>query len=129
MMAEAHTKIRKQIAVQFLELVVAGQIDEAYRKYVDMAGVHHNAYFAAGFPALKKAMQDDQNQHPDKRLDVQNVLGDGELVAVHSHLIITQGQAEMSVVHLFRFAGDKIVEMWDVGQSIPVDSPNKDGAF
>ena len=129
MMAETQTQIRKHIAVQFLELVVAGQIDEAYRKYVDIVGVHHNAYFPAGFPALKKAMQDDQNQHPDKRLDVQNVLGDGELVAVHSHLIITQDQAEMSVVHLFRFTGDKIVEMWDVGQSIPADSPNKDGAF
>jgi predicted SnoaL-like aldol condensation-catalyzing enzyme len=128
-MAESQTQIRKQIAVQFLELVVAGQIDEAYHKYVDMQGVHHNPYFPAGFPALKQAMQDDQNQHPNKRLEVQNVLGDGELVAVHSRLIITHGQAEMSVVHLSRFTGDKIVEMWDVGQSIPDNSPNSGGSF
>ena len=57
---------RKQAAVQFLQLVVAGQIDEAYRRYVDLSGKHHNPFFPAGFPALKKAMIENHVQFPNK---------------------------------------------------------------
>jgi len=36
---------------------------------------------------------------------------------------------KQAAVHVFRFHSDKIVEMWDCGQPVPVDSPNKDGVF
>ena len=32
----------KEFAIYFLNMVVEGKIDEAYRKYVDMEGKHHN---------------------------------------------------------------------------------------
>jgi hypothetical protein len=38
---------RKQAAVEFLQLVVAGRIDEAYQKHVDLQDKHHNSYIAA----------------------------------------------------------------------------------
>jgi predicted SnoaL-like aldol condensation-catalyzing enzyme len=60
---------------------------------------------------------------------VKNVLGDGDLVAIHSHLIFTAGEPGMATVHIFRFEEGKIVEMWDIGQAIPVESPNRMGAF
>ena len=128
-LAYSQIQSQKHAAVQFMELVVAGLIDEAYQRYVDMGGIHHNPYFPAGFPALKKAMIEDQVQNPNKQLAIQNVLGDDDLVAVHSHLVPSPGQTGMLVVHLFRFQGGKIVELWDVGQLLPADSPNKDGAF
>ncbi|VVB84857.1 SnoaL-like domain protein [uncultured archaeon] len=120
---------RKQAAVQFLQLVVAGSIDEAYQKYVDMRGKHHNPFFPAGFPALKKAMIENHKQFPNKQLTVRNVLGDGDLVAVHSQIVLNPGETPIAAVHLFRFDGNKIVEMWDCGQPLPDDSPNEDGAF
>lgn len=120
---------RKDAAVEFLQLVVAGRIDEAYQKHVNMGGMHHNPFFPAGFPALQKAMADNHAQFPDKKLFVKHVLGDGDFVAVHSHLVPKSGDAGMVVVHLFRFQGGRIVEFWDCGQPIPADSPNRDGAF
>ena len=57
---------RKQAAVRFLELVVAGQIETAYQKYVDSGGRHHNPFFPAGFPALQKAMIENHVQFPSK---------------------------------------------------------------
>ena len=120
---------QKNMAVQFLQLVVAGQIEEAYRKFVNMNGKHHNPFFPAGFPALKKGMEENHNQFPDKQLMVKHILGDGDTVAVHSRLVMGKGERDLSVVHIFRFRGDKIEEMWDCGQFVPTDSPNKDGAF
>ena len=120
---------QKQVAQEFLQMVVAGDIEQAYRRYVDMQGKHHNFFFPAGFPALQKAMIENHAQFPNKRLAVKNVLEDGDLVAVHSRLILKEGGEEMAVIHLFRFKGDRIVEMWDIGHSIPGDSPNADRAF
>jgi len=122
-------KIYKKKAVEFLQSVVAGKIDEVYSKYVDMNGRHHNQYFKAGFPSLKEAMIENHTQFPNKKYEVKNVLGDGNLVAVHGRIIVKPGENEMAVVHLFRFNGDKIVEMWDCGQPLQADSPNADGAF
>jgi len=123
--AEAH----KQAAVQFLQLVVIGRIDAAYEKYVDLQGKHHNPFFPAGFPELKKAMIENHIQYPNKQLAVKHVLGDNGLVVVHSHIALRPGDPGMAAVHLFRFHEYKIMEMWDIGQPVPPDSPNTDGAF
>jgi predicted SnoaL-like aldol condensation-catalyzing enzyme len=119
----------KQIAKHFLELVITGKIDEAYEKYVDMKGKHHNMFFPSGFHALRDAMKENHVKFPNKQFVIKNALCEGELMAVHSHLVLSSGEQEMSVVHLFRFENGKIVEMWDCGQVIPKDMINKDGAF
>ena len=123
------TETQSQAAVQFLQLVTAGRIDEAYQRYVDMNGKHHNCYFPAGLPALKKAMIENHKQMPLKKYTVKNVIAGGNMVAVHAHLELKQDDRGMVVVHLCRFEGDKIVEFWDCGQAIPADMPNRDGAF
>jgi predicted SnoaL-like aldol condensation-catalyzing enzyme len=129
-MTHAHdVESDKEAAVQFLQLVVAGHINEAYGQFVDMRGTHHNPHFRAGFSELRQAMIEDHVRFPTKQLLVKHVLGDGDMVAVHSHLIVTAAETGMVVWHLFRFRDTKIVEMWDCGQPVPADSPNEDGTF
>lgn len=122
-------QICKQAAVEFLQLGTAGRVDEAYQKYVDMQGKHHNPFFATGFAALKKGMIDNHNQFPNKQLTVKHILGDGDLVAVHSHVVLSPGEKGVATLHLFRFRENKIIELWDFGQPVPADSPNQDGIF
>lgn len=124
-----HVNENKHAATEFLKFVVARKIDEAYQKYVDMGGKHHNAYFRAGFPALKQAMIEAHTQHPNTQLNIKNVLGDGDMVAVHSHVVMQPGTPGVAVVHLFRFQDGKIIEMWDCGMPIPEQVPNADGIF
>ncbi|MGD0750561.1 MAG: nuclear transport factor 2 family protein [Anaerolineales bacterium] len=119
----------KQAAIQFLKLIETGQIEEAYRRYAAANGKHHNPYFQAGFPALQKGMQENHDQFPNMRLTVKNVIGDGDLVAIHSQVVQSPGEAGVAAVHIFRFQADKIVEFWDVGEPVPADSPNEDGIF
>jgi predicted SnoaL-like aldol condensation-catalyzing enzyme len=120
---------RKNSAVNFLHLVVSGRIEEAYRLHVDPHGKHHNPFFPSGFAALQKAMTENHAEFPNKQITAKHVIADGDLVAVHSRLIMIPGEKEFATVHVFRFQGDRIVEMWDIGLPLPVDSPNEDGAF
>jgi predicted SnoaL-like aldol condensation-catalyzing enzyme len=126
---KSNIQARKEIALDFLHLVVAGDINDAFIKYVSMYGKHHNMYYSAEFTSLRQGMVENHTQFPSKRLMVKNVLGDGDLVAVHSNIVMKPGEPGIAVVHIFRFEGDRIIEMWDVGQAIPLDSPNRMGAF
>lgn len=119
----------KEKALDFLNTVVKGDIDEAYEKYVDMAGKHHNIYYPAGFAVLKQGMKDSEKEFPNKKFKTYLALEDGELVAVYSQVTLVPKEKEVAVVHIFRFGNGKIVEMWDTGQIIPADIPNSDGAF
>jgi predicted SnoaL-like aldol condensation-catalyzing enzyme len=119
---------RKAIAVEFLRLLRTGDRDGASR-LVAPGARHHNAYFAAGMPTLIDAAVQAAKQAPDRSSDVRLVLADGDHVAVHSHVFHQVGHPGVSVVHIFRFEGDRIAELWDVGQPVPADSPNADGMF
>jgi len=123
------TVSRKDAAVSFLRQVVAGRIREAYKEFIDPDFWHHNPYFRGDRKSLMAAMEENQGAYPDKILEVERVLEDGDLVAVHSHICMNSDDRGRSVVHICRFEGDKIVEMWDIGQEIPADSPNENGAF
>jgi predicted SnoaL-like aldol condensation-catalyzing enzyme len=120
---------QKKIAVEFLRQAAAGNARRAAEGVLKPDGVHHNVYFAAGWTPLLKAMDEAAQKAPDPRLDVKHVLCDGDLVAVHSHVVHKKGEPGFAAVHMFRFEGEQIAEMWDIGLAIPPDSPNADGAF
>jgi predicted SnoaL-like aldol condensation-catalyzing enzyme len=67
---------------------------------------------------------------PNKSFDVKRVVEDGDFVVTHS--LVVRGdprEPDISVVHIFKFEGDKVVELWDVGQLLSKDSPNENGPF
>jgi predicted SnoaL-like aldol condensation-catalyzing enzyme len=119
---------RKLAAVEFLRLAAAGQVETASR-LLHPGGRHHNPWFPAGWAALLAAMGEAAAQNPGTRLEVQRTLADGDLVAVHSRVEHGGGKPAIAVVHLFRFEEGRIAELWDVGQALPADTPNRDGAF
>jgi predicted SnoaL-like aldol condensation-catalyzing enzyme len=122
------TADRKQIATDFLRLARAG--DRAgIERLVTPGARHHNAYFAAGMPALFDAMIAAAKSAPERTSDVKRVLADGDYVVVHSHVRPKPGDAGFAVIHIFRFEGDRIAELWDVGQPVPEENPNSDGMF
>jgi predicted SnoaL-like aldol condensation-catalyzing enzyme len=120
---------QKKDAVEFLQMVVTGDIEKAFEKYVDMGGKHHNFFCLAGFEGLKKGMIENDAQFSHKNFIVKHILGDGDLVSVHSHLVLKPGELELATNHIFCFKNGKIVEFWDLAMPIPKDLPNKDGIF
>jgi len=49
--------------------------------------------------------------------------------AIATEFLTLCATGRVRVVHILRFEGDRIVELWDIGQEIPQDSPNEHGMF
>jgi predicted SnoaL-like aldol condensation-catalyzing enzyme len=120
---------KKEIAKNFLKLAANGHSHEGFRLYVGKNFKHHNAYFKGDADTLMLAMEESARTNPNKIFKIHHILEDGNLVAVHSHLKQTPVDVGFAVVHILKFEGDKIVELWDLGQPVPKDILNENGMF
>jgi predicted SnoaL-like aldol condensation-catalyzing enzyme len=131
-------KARKDIAVEFLNLIALGRPKDGLF-FFDPDCRTHNPYIVGGMKELIDAMIAVQKQgaegilkgsKADFKLIIKKVLADGDVVAVHT-LVAGSNLKDggLRQVHLFRFQGDKIVEYWDITQDIPMNAPNAAGAF
>ena len=123
------TDQNKESAINFLKLASTGKVRDAYLKFVGEGFKHHNPYFEGSAGALEAGMQENADQNPEKSLDVKQILAEGDLVAVFSEVHHTRGDHGAAVIHIFRFENGRIVELWDVGQEVPENSPNQYGMF
>jgi predicted SnoaL-like aldol condensation-catalyzing enzyme len=119
----------KGTATEFLRMVAAGRVREAYATFVDTGFRHHNPFFRGDAQSLMAAMGENAAANPDKVLEVLRAMQDGNLVAVHSRVTQRPGDRGAALVHIFRFEGGLIAELWDIGQPVPADSPNEHGMF
>ena len=117
------------IATSFLRMCARGEVRDAYDRYVSQDFVHHNAWFAGDRESLLRAMEESAAKEPNKSFEVRQVIDGGDKVAVLSHLKRADANLEYAVVHIARIVDGKIVELWDLGQEIPKDSPNELGMF
>ena len=123
------TSDHKQIATDFLMLASKGNARAAFSKYVGKDFKHHNIYFKGDGESLMIAMEDNAMKNPNKIFDIKRSLQDGDLVATHSHVRQKPGDPGAAVVHIFRFDADKIAELWDLGQPVPLETVNENGIF
>ena len=119
----------KQTAIDFLMLASKGNSKEAFNKYVSKNFKHNNIYFKGDGESLMIAMEDNAKKNPNKIFDIKRSLEDGDLVATHSHVRQKPGDPGAAVVHIFRFEDDKIAELWDLGQTVPLETVNENGIF
>jgi predicted SnoaL-like aldol condensation-catalyzing enzyme len=117
----------KDAAVSFLTMASRGDVREAYSKFVGADFKHHNPYFEGSADTLMTAMEENARDNPNKTLDMKLAIEEGDLVAVHSHVRLKPDRPGGAVVHIFRFEEGRIVELWDVGQEVPEQSPNQYG--
>jgi predicted SnoaL-like aldol condensation-catalyzing enzyme len=120
---------RPDTVTGFLRMCARGDVREAYERHVSPDFVHHNAWFPGDRQSLLEAMEQSAAAEPNKSFEVKQVIEGGDRVAVLSHLVRAGAGAEYAVVHIARIADRKIVELWDLGQEIPKDSPNALGMF
>jgi predicted SnoaL-like aldol condensation-catalyzing enzyme len=128
-MTDARPPSNVAIATDFLRLVCAGRVDEAYDDYVGAVFRHHNPWFRGDAASLREGMAQNAAQFPEKRIEFKKTLEDGDQVMVMSLMRHAPDLPAYALVHVFRFAGGRIVELWDVAQEIPAQSRNDNGMF
>lgn len=74
-------------------------------------------------------MKENHQEYPGKIFEIQHVIAEDPLVAVHSPLRMNEDDKGMGTIHMFYFQDGKIVEMWNIVQQVPKDSPNENGMF
>jgi predicted SnoaL-like aldol condensation-catalyzing enzyme len=121
---------RKELAIQFLKMASQGEVRSAYDRFITPSFIHHNLYFKGDRDSLMAAMEEASRKSPNRSLDVKQCFEDGETVITHSLVTRMDPKAPgIAVVHIFRFEGDRVAELWDLGQPVPPDSPNENGPF
>jgi predicted SnoaL-like aldol condensation-catalyzing enzyme len=116
----------KDSAIAFLRLAAEGKVDESYTEYAAPDLRHHNPHFSGEADALAAGMRASAEEHPDKVLEIQRALEDGDLVAIHSRVRLDQ-DTDVAAIHLFRFEDGRIAELWDITEPIPADSQTGTG--
>jgi len=119
----------KDIATEFLRLAASGLVRQAYAQHVGAGFRHHNPYFRGDAESLMEGMAANAAKNPNKVLQIRQAIQEDDHVAVFSHVKQQPSDAGAAVVHIFRFEGRRIVELWDVGQPVPEDSINDNGMF
>jgi len=118
-----------ETAIAFLKECAAGRAKDAFAAHVAPGLCHHNPHFAANPDTLAAAMDANAREFPEKTFEVQRSVEQGDLVMVHSRVRMTPNGEDIAVVHILRFSGDRIAELWDVATPVPPNSPNTNGAF
>ena len=110
---------KKIIAQDFLTLCAKGESRRAFELYVANNFKHHNAYFKGDRKSLMIAIEESAVSSPNKVFEIQRILEDGNLVAVHSKVQLEKEEITLAIMHIMQFEGDKILELWDFGQAVP----------
>ena len=119
---------RKEIDASFLRLASSSEVRKAYEQFIHPQFRHYNAFSKGDRESFLKAMEEHAEQFPDKIYETLRVLEDGDYVAVHGKVVLSP-DSQWSVIHIFRFEDDEIIESWEASQQVLKDSPNENGLF
>jgi predicted SnoaL-like aldol condensation-catalyzing enzyme len=120
---------KKDLAVSFLQLASSGEAREAYRRYVHPQFRHHNPYFKGDRESLLAGMEESAVIFPEKVFEAVRTFEDGDFVVVHGKVRLKPEMPEITLIHIFRFWDDLIIEEWEAAQEVPQESPNENGMF
>ncbi len=119
----------KEIVIGFLTDVTSGRVFEAYEKYASIEFKHHNLYYKGDLISLRNGMYQSDQNFPNKKLEIKNIIAENDMVMVHSHVKLVPDDAGFIIAHIFKIKDSKIIELWDFGQQIPDSYPNENGPF
>jgi predicted SnoaL-like aldol condensation-catalyzing enzyme len=120
---------QKDVAVRVLKGVFERGDTTVVDRFVRPDYIQHNPLAPDGAETLKNLGTAIHAQFPDAEYRVKRVISEGDLVLVHSNVVMTPGTKGQAVVDIFHFQGGKIAEHWDVGQNVPEMSANGNDMF
>ncbi|GAA3841377.1 nuclear transport factor 2 family protein [Streptomyces phyllanthi] len=125
----ARLNYQKSVAVRVLKGVFEQGDTEVVDRFVRPDYIQHNPLAPDGAETLKNLATAVHQQFPDAEYDVKRVISEGDLVLVHSNVVLAPGTRGSAVFDIFRFQGGRIAEHWDTGQEVPETTANGNDMF
>lgn len=114
----------KARAIVFYRMAYEGEPRKAIETYVGDQYIQHNPDVEYGLEGFINYFERMQREYPQKSIEFVRCIGEGHLVALHTHQI-WPGNDQYVTMDFFRFdSKGKIVEHWDSIQQIPKASAN-----
>ena len=112
-------------------LMVERDVAQAMERYFDADLIQHDAEIGDSGHGDAEFLANRRKAHPEQFLSeeeyhtvVDNLLADGDLIALKSHVYTNPKDPGRVFVDIWRVAGGKFVEHWDVIQPVPSASLN-----
>ncbi len=125
------TESSREVVKDLARLRMEGEAYEAHELYDLPSRMEHNPWIADGRDGDKDYIEARQESAPERYDSVDryvnvthNILADGDLVAIKSHVFTNAEDAGRLFVDIWRLEGGKIAEHWDVIQPIEKEGAN-----
>jgi predicted SnoaL-like aldol condensation-catalyzing enzyme len=120
----------KDMVTAFYKMVFYDhKVAEAFKTYVGPSYKQHNPLVPDGIEPSVAFLSKRFETNPQATNEIKRVIGDGDLVAVHVHSRLNDGDRGRAIVDIFRVESGKIVEHWDVIQPVPENAQNNNTMF
>ncbi len=123
------TEENKQVVLDYYQTAFAGEPERAVAEHFGESYIQHNPEAEDGPEAFIGFVHSLRAANPQLKLDIKRIIAEGDLVATHSHLVLTPGDQGLALADFFRLKDGKVVEHWDVIQPVPATSANTNTMF
>jgi predicted SnoaL-like aldol condensation-catalyzing enzyme len=113
----------------YYETAFGGQPELAVERYMGPRYIQHNPQANDGPDAFIAFVHDLRAANPQVRLDIKRIFAEDDFVITHANLVLKPGEPGLALADFFRLENGKVVEHWDVIQSVPDGGANRNGMF
>ena len=98
-------------------------------RYISPDYIQHSSLAPPGRDSLKAFLDRVRRESPDATQEIRRAFVDGDHVVTHTHVKRFKDDPGLAVMDIFRVAGGRIVEHWDVLMDVPAKPVNPNPMF
>lgn len=128
--ANQQAEQNKKIVVDFYEGVFQKHQVKAYAdRYIGNQYIQHNPHVPDGKAPFVNFFTGHFKENPEAKSVIKRAVAEGDLVFLHVHSTQNAQDRGVAIVDIFRVENGKIVEHWDVQQTVPEQAANSNTMF
>lgn len=128
--ANQQSEQNKKIVVDFYEGVFQKhQVKEYADRYIGNQYIQHNPHVPDGKAPFVNFFTGHFKENPEAKSVIKRAVAEGDLVFLHVHSTQNAQDRGVAIVDIFRVENGKIVEHWDVQQTVPEQAANNNTMF